>query len=349
MAGLMRILSIDGGGIRGLIPARVLVEVEKLLREHSGVHDARISDYFDLIAGTSTGGILCCLYLCPDRSGNGRPRFRAEDAVELYLDRGDEIFSIPTWHRIRSANGIRDEKYPSGGIEEALEDSLGDLELKDLLGPCLVTAYDIKRRKAHFFTQHRAAANEGRNFYVRDVARATSAAPTYFEVARVKSRLGVSYPLADGGVFANNPTLCAYAEARSRLGSKGAEGMAVLSLGTGSSLKPYLYQDAKDWGLLEWAKPILDIMMSGVSDTVDYQLAQIFDSVGKQSQYLRVQADLGREGEGVGALDNVEPENLSKLVAIGAELTADEKVRPRLEAFVQLLVKEGRRGEGNGG
>lgn len=334
---LTRILCIDGGGIRGLIPARVLVEVERRLQVASGDDDARISDHFDLIAGTSTGGILACAYRAPDANGK-RPRFRARDAVDLYLGRGDEIFDIPVAHRLRTAGGTLDEKYPAAALDGALDDSFGDLWLEDLLGPTLVTAYDLKRRRTHFFRQHLAAEQEARSFKVRDVCRATSAAPTYFEAANVKSRLGVAYPLVDGGVFANNPAMCAYADARRRLGVAGAKDMAILSLGTGESLRPYAWSEAKDWGLVGWVKPVLDIMMSGVAETVHYQLEQIFDSVEKPKNYLRIQADLAREDPDTTDMDNADPDNMARLVALGAELVADETISERLDEFVALLL-----------
>src|SRR5690606_38988087 len=124
----------------------------------------------------------------------------------------------------------------------------------------LIPAYDIENRMGKFFTSYNADANT-RNFLVKDVARATSAAPTYFETAHIRSMYGVSYALIDGGVFVNNPALCAYAEARTmKFESKGidyptAKDMLLLSLGTGEVKKPYAYKDAKDWGSISWIKP----------------------------------------------------------------------------------------------
>ena len=289
---LTRILSIDGGGIRGIIPGQILVSLEDKLRKMDNNPDARIADYFDLIAGTSTGGILTCIYLCPDKTDPKRPRFSAAEAVDLYLDRGDEIFDVSFWQKLKSAGGVLDEKYSADELEEALEDYMQNLKLNELLKPCLVTSYDIKRRKGHFFTQH-TANREAENFYVKDVASATSAAPTYFEVARVKSFANAYYPLIDGGVFVNNPTLCAYAEARklkfdATRNKPTAKEMAILSIGTGNIDNPYHYKNAKDWGMVEWLKPLIDIMMSGVAETVDYQLRQIYDAVGTPKQYMRI-------------------------------------------------------------
>ncbi len=210
---LIRILTIDGGGIRGIIPAQVLVALERKLRDTTGDANTRVADFFDLIGGTSTGGILTCLLLASDRESR-RPRYSTSDALELYLKHGGEIFSSSLYHRFRSAGGLTDEKYPSDALEKVLADYFRDDWMSDLLKPCMVPAYDIRRRRAMFFTQHDALKGPPRDFRVRDVLRAATAAPSYFEAANIESRSGVHYPCIDGGVFANNPTLCAYAEAR---------------------------------------------------------------------------------------------------------------------------------------
>jgi patatin-like phospholipase/acyl hydrolase len=335
MAKLFRILSIDGGGIRGIIPGQILTVLEKKLKKAAGDPGIRIGDCFDLIAGTSTGGILACVYLCPQSGDPTRPRFSAEEAVELYFERGDEIFHIPLWHKVRSGGGVLDEKYPAAGLEEALNDYLGDLRLSDLIKPCLTTAYDIKRRAAYSFTQHPARKKPSKNFLLREVARATSAAPTFFECAKAKSDTQVTYPMVDGGLFANNPSLCAYAEARTMNAKVTAKTMAILSLGTGAVETPYYYDEAKDWGAVQWIRPIIDIMMSGVAETVDYQLERVFDSVGAGKQYLRIQPQLPKENAD---MDNSELSNLRALKEIGQE--SAEKHEKELGGFVKLLVAE---------
>ncbi|MEE9382920.1 MAG: patatin-like phospholipase family protein [Nannocystaceae bacterium] len=331
MAKYTRVLSIDGGGIRGIIPGQVLRILEGKLEQRKP--GARLADYFDLIAGTSTGGILACIYLCPDENRSGRPRFTAAEAVQLYLENGDEIFEIPLLHRARSLGGLRDERYPAEAIEELLERYFGDLRLKELLRPCLITAYDIKNRRTVFFNQSKARKKAGDDFLVREVARATSAAPTFFECARVTSASRVRYPMVDGGVFANNPTLCAYAEARKFADRPTAKQMLILSLGTGEQQRPYYYSQAKNWGAAEWIGPVLDIMMSGVAQTVDYQLRQIYDAVESTGQYLRLQANLPERNAD---MDNADRENVQELAEIGTRLA--EKSDEQLDAFVELLL-----------
>lgn len=328
-----RILSIDGGGIRGILPGQIMVTLEKILKEKTKRPDARIAEYFDLIAGTSTGGILACILLAPEKDKK-RPKFSAQEAVDLYLERGDEVFDLSLWQRIKSGVGLLDEKYSADGLTEALEDYFGDLKLGELLKPCLITAYDIRRRNAHFFRQHDAANAPWKNFYVKDVARATSAAPTFFEPARVKSLTNVPYPLIDGGLFANNPALCAYAEARNLPGNPKAKDMVMLSLGTGDRKEPYPYNTAKDWGALGWVQPVIDIMMSGVSETVDYQLRQIYDAVGRKEQYLRIEPDLGTAST---AMDDASLDNLTALRDAGQKAAEDHY--NELSAFVEKLIE----------
>ena len=318
-----RILSIDGGGIRGILPGQILVMLEQILQQESRRADARIAEYFDLIAGTSTGGILACILLAPDDKKK-LPRFSAAEAVSLYIDRGDEVFDLSLWQRIRSLGGARDERYSADGLMDALNDYFHHLKLSELLKPCMITAYDIRNRRAHFFRQHDAAAAPWKDFYVKDVARATSAAPTYFEPARVKSLTNVPYPLIDGGLFANNPALCAYAEARNFPKKPTAANMLILSLGTGEVKKPYPYQTAKDWGLLGWAVPVIDIMMSGGSETVHYQLRQIYDTIKARKDYplpyLRIDPSLGAATE---EMDDASPENLIALRDAGQKAAED--------------------------
>lgn len=336
MAKLTRILSIDGGGIRGIIPAQILLSLEKKLQERTGNPDARLADFFDLLAGTSTGGILTCIYLCPDLAGNPtRPRFSAEEALDLYLSKGGKIFNVSIWQKITSAAGILDEKYSAGNLEKELDYYLGELKLSDLLKPTLITAYDIERRCAKFFTRHDAVEKKSEDYYLWEVARATSAAPTYFEPKGLKSLSGTFYALIDGGVFANNPALCAYAEARMKLpGHPKTEEMAMLSIGTGYVKKEYSFKNAKNWGLLEWAKPVIDIMMTGVAETVDYQLRRIFEAAGRPDQYLRID---GKIKNAKPDLDEATAANLGNLAKDGKRISRE--FDEQLEGFLKYLVE----------
>jgi uncharacterized protein len=332
----VRILSIDGGGIRGIIPGRVLVALEKKLQQISGNPSLRIADAFDMIAGTSTGGILTCMYLAPDLN-TGRPRFSAANAVDLYLQYGDDIFDVSVFRSIATLAGLREEKYSAVPLEQILRQYFGDLRLGQLLKPCLVTAYDITRRAAKFFNSADVPIHgPGRDFLVREVARATSAAPTYFEPANVIALDYKVYPLIDGGVFANNPTMCACVEAFGFNPKLKVTDLKVLSLGTGSADKAYHYSEAKKWGKIEWVAPVLDILMSGASETVDYQLKSLFTSAGCADQYLRLQVDLGSLPGVDSAMDSASEKNMRALETAGVNLAAEKDAE--LTAFARSLL-----------
>jgi len=339
------ILSIDGGGIRGIIPGIILMAIEEELKSITKNPQAALSDYFDLMAGTSTGGILTCCYLI--RGGKGRPKFSAKKAVDLYLEKGDEIFSRTWRQKIRSGNGLLDEKYTADELEDVLYEYFGDVRLSQLIRPCVITSYNITGRNAHFFRQHRAKGkgNEKNDFYIRDVARATSAAPTYFETAKVWSLEKKPYPLIDGGVFANNPTLCAYAEARGidfsilrkgKPSKPGAAKMFILSLDTASVEEKYTYSEAKNWGAASWIKPALDIMMSGNSETVSYQLEQIYDTLSEpdNKDYMRIKTELhGASSD----MDDASIDNMNKLANAGQLYVKNN--RDKINDIAQKLIK----------
>jgi len=266
----IRILSIDGGGIRGIIPALVLARLEAMAGEP-------VAKLFDLIAGTSTGGILALGLTCPEEPGSSRPKFKAADLVKLYKDNGRQIFSSSHWHHLTSLRGVLDERYSSAGVESVLEESFGVTNLSQSLVDVVVTAYEIEQREPFFFRTEYARKpprpDETFDYPMWEVARATSAAPTYFEPHLLRGkRPGERYALVDGGVFANNPGMCAWADAKRRFGNRP---VVVVSLGTGQLTRPYPYDRARDWGLAGWARPVLEIIFDGVSDVVDHQLSAL--------------------------------------------------------------------------
>src|SRR3954471_1799156 len=262
----MRVLSIDGGGIRGVIPATLLDYIEHKTGRP-------VCELFDLIAGTSTGGILALALTMP--GDPGKPRWRAADLLGLYESEGTRIFSRSVWHRITSIGSLADERYPTEGIEGVLARYFGDTRLDQALTDVIVTAYDLEARAPWIFKSTDAKLPEKkRNYLMREAARATSAAPTYFEPCHLQSLDDeVAYrTLVDGGVFANNPAMCGWAEASG--GGQPAQAR-LLSLGTGELCRRLPFEQVQDWGLIQWARPILNVVMDGVSDATNYQLREM--------------------------------------------------------------------------
>jgi patatin-like phospholipase/acyl hydrolase len=339
----IRILSLDGGGIRGIIPGTILNHIERALQAGSG-GDCRLADCFDLIAGTSTGGILACGYLLPDAFGS-RPRYTAEEVLDVYRKHGGEIFPDSRLNGLRSLIG---EKYQADALEENLLRFFGDATLAELLKPCLIPAYDIRNRKTKFFNSV-DGARRTRNFAVRDVARATSAAPTYFEASMIRSKFDVPHALIDGGVVANNPALCAYSEARTLdfgdlLGDRdapnrpSAKDMMIVSIGTGKETRAYRWAEAKDWGKAGWLQPVLDIMMSGASEIVDFQLRRMFDTLDPwlDRNYTRLEPELH---DASSQMDDASDRNIRELEVAGRRfIEANEQ---QLQTLVDDLIAAG--------
>ena len=319
------ILSIDGGGIRGVIPALVLAEIE----HRTG---RPIASLFDLVAGTSTGGILALGLVAA--AADGRPAYSAAQLVQMYEREGRHIFSRSIWHRIRALENAVDEKYPGHGIETVLAQYFGERRLSEALTNTLVTSYEIELRDPFLFKSHRARTDPSYDFPMRDVARATSAAPTYFEPARLDAPAPADYyALIDGGVYANNPAMCAYVEAKRSLGNPAD--VLLVSLGTGQLTRRLPYERVRGWGLLEWAQPLLNVVFDGVSDTVDYQLhALLPDGDDARARYYRLQCELEPHNDD---LDNAGETNVHELkVTAERMLHASER---QIEALCAQLAQ----------
>ncbi|MCL1948406.1 MAG: patatin-like phospholipase family protein [Turicibacter sp.] len=331
MPGKVRILSIDGGGIRGVIPATILIRIEELLQEYSGDKSARISDYFDLIAGTSTGGILTALCVCPDDINKTRSKYAAKDILDMYVDKGKKIFTRTLKTQTVDYFGLFSPIYQKGNFERILEGYLGDAMLSDAVKPCLIPAYDIESGKAVFFSQLMLTAKTIEDVPLTFVVRATSAAPTYFPVQNAEGDTA----FIDGGLFANNPALCAYVEATKFPCEPLARDIMVLSLGTGSKGNSYPYKKAKRWGRIGWVIPVIDIYGSAASQVVDHQLRRIYAQKELDANYLRIEPDLSKYDVSYD-MDDASAKNIQNLIKVGEG--AAEEFDSQLREFIQKIV-----------
>jgi patatin-like phospholipase/acyl hydrolase len=274
----------------------------------------QVFELFDLISGTSTGGILACALCAPDP-------LPAEQLVALYADEGPSIFDRSLFQRIRSADGLLDEKYDAAPLDRALKRFLSDKRLADTKPDLIIPAYDMHDPGPYFFKSRKARDEPGEDVPLSVVARATSAAPTYFEALELGERA-----LVDGGVVAGNPAMCAFAEV---LRFHPAAEVTLVSLGTGQRTHKRTWADVRDWGLLEWARPILDVVFDGVSDAVDYQLTQVL----QQGHYWRLQVELTHASD---HLDDASERNLAALREQAGELIAARSAD--LDAIVKALT-----------
>ncbi len=304
----VKILAVDGGGIRGLIPAMVLEELEKriALRKRS----QPLCRVFDLMSGTSTGSIIALGLSAPAlKSGkkgkaegseerpssylsesnpapageppaySREPLFTPRDLADIYIERGIEIFPRRIFNQLMTVKQAFTEKYNSGRFYTILREKLEDRTLQDALTNVLVTTYDIAGNTPLIMKKRPPAMGRrdpDPNFFIRDAVMGSSAAPTFFEPVQVTTVDGSStHTLVDGSVFAKNPAMCALVEAQKIYPR--ARHFTVLSLGTGETETPYTYQQMRSWGFLEWVLPskgvpLASIMNNGQSRCVNYQL-----------------------------------------------------------------------------
>ena len=341
----IRILAIDGGGIRGLVPARILAALEKRAGRRTG-------DLFDCIAGTSTGGIIAIGMSV--RAADGSPAHGADEVVALYRDRGDEIFLgtgdddttvelfglghaarlrragealAESGQRLTSVLGINprfegNARYSPRGLERILVEYLGSSMLHATVPDIVIPSYDLRHREVVVFTTRGARSDPRLDIPLAVVARATSAAPTYFPPIE-HAFDGRSRLLIDGGVAMNNPAALAMAEVYAAGAARDRE-IVVVSIGTGRPLPPnpatVTYDAVKGESWLSVARDIISITIDGSSDGI-HRILRDFASSGLGVRYERLQVELPADQMG---LDRAHPSNIAALLA-AADRLVDEQ------------------------
>jgi uncharacterized protein len=246
----IRVLSIDGGGMRGIIPGRFLQELEA----RSG---RRVCEHFDLVVGTSTGAILSLGVGVPGE--DGRPAYSAEDLVHLYEEAGPTIF-----HKSRGVlayfKGLLRPTYDPSGYEGLLDRYFGTTALSESLVEVAVPAILLESTAMEVFTRRRATGAPSRDYLMRDLVRAATAAPSYFPAAAITSLDGETRgTYVDAGVSTNNPALIGFAEAK--VVAPRAP-VVMVSLGTGKKTSAIDPVRAARWGEVEWLTAVFDLQGS---------------------------------------------------------------------------------------
>ena len=242
--GRCQVLSLDGGGLRGIFSAAAIAALEEDLGSPA-------LDHFDVVTGTSTGGLIALAL------ANGIP---ARSIVEFYVKEGPQIFRHP---RLRTLRHLLRSKYDGRALESAMRRQLGDRVLADSTVRLVIPAFDLTRRLIYIFkTPHHPRLRRDGNVPMWEVALSTAAAPTYLPAHTLERDRSV---LADGGVWANNPCLLGVAEAVSVLGAP-LTGVRVLSIGTTDAVK-CLPARVRHGGIVQWARgnSLIEALLSGQS------------------------------------------------------------------------------------
>ena len=253
-----RVLSIDGGGIRGLVTTILLQQLVAV----PGLE--RLLDEVDLVAGTSTGGLLALGIA----GGMDLSEIRS-----LYVEKGPDIFDDSWLDDLVDLGKLRGADYRIEPLQRELKRLFGETTLGQLKKRVLITAFDLdnedegrrtwKPKLFHNFP----GPNSDRAELAFKVGLYTSAAPTYFPAVD---------GYVDGGVYASNPSMCALAQTQDTRYSPtpALRDVRMLSLGTGTSLQ-YIKGKSLDWGYAQWVKPLITLMLDGTAGIADYQCSQI--------------------------------------------------------------------------
>ncbi|XP_071713200.1 patatin-like protein 2 [Rutidosis leptorrhynchoides] len=351
-ANFVTVLSIDGGGVRGIIPGTIVAFLESKLQEIDGPN-ARVADYFDVIAGTSTGGLMTTMLAAPN--DKNRPMYAAKDIPAFYHQHAPRIFPVLSRNKFMNSvthafGGVAGPKYDGKYIRSLVKMLLRNLTIKQTLTDVVIPAFDIKRLQPIIFSSAQAKVAPYKDALLADVCISTSAAPTffppyYFETKNVDGTK-YTFDLIDGGVAANNPTLVALTHINKEAlmgnykfsGPENIDGkrMLVLSLGTGMQKvnEVYTAQKASRWGLLNWifqngTAPIIQIYHDASSDIVDIHVSTLFQALRVEKNYLRIQEEnlTGDQAE----MDISTPENMKILEDIGKRLLEKKVSRLNIE------------------
>jgi hypothetical protein len=314
----LRILSIDGGGVRGIIPARILEELERYLKEEerkaNGSNDGsnetthHLWEYFDVIAGTSSGGLITALITIP---GDQNRPCNAKEAVAFFKDDADQIFPTTFTDNglagrvLEGIKSVLSPIYSADTLETLLQKKFGEARLSQALTSVIIPAFDTATEVPVFFSNLKADERTEPlyNVKVKDACRATTAAPIFFPAANFKEVLSdgstKDFSVIDGGIAINDPDF---------------SNILVLSLGTGQH--PMRFLAMSQWNSLHWllnrsGLPLLNSFLSA-SEEIEYYTSMLFDAHQSGDNYLRIQTDCLSTSEFLG-IDDARPENLGDL------------------------------------
>ncbi|WP_164902008.1 patatin-like phospholipase family protein [Rhizobium leguminosarum] len=316
-----RILAIDGGGIRGVIPTIWLAEIMKTLDNPSP------EQCFDLVVGTSTGSLVASAFSL---------NMKLDECISLYDRFGPIIFTqdaLGYYEKWKIFDKFFEPQYPAINLEDSLIKVFSDsTSLKECKVKLLIPAYDTFSRRMFLFKSYDDSTND---LKVWEACKASSSAPTYFP-AHIQEIDGIRRPLIDGGVFANNPAILGLAEAIKIMNKDSASEfeeerkIVLISLGTGSLQRRIEASDAEKWGPIQWVRPLIDVLFDGTAE-LSHMCAQ---HIVRTENYVRMQVSLSGVSDD---LDDATERNLSLLKTIAQDhLQSDDGLR-QIDQIIKLL------------
>lgn len=318
---IFKILSIDGGGIRGLYSAKLLEVFEARFK-------CRLVDYFDMICGTSTGGLIALGLAL------GIP---AAHISQFYLEKGREIFpsSKSPFRLLKQFFGTG--KYRNQDLKRALQNIFSEKKLGDAECLVCIPSHSITHARPYIFKFDHPEGGLGRdnNTLVVDVALATSAAPTFFPIVEIKDHPG---QFVDGGVCANNPALVGLLEALMHFvgHNKQFDCARMLSIETLSPSSGRILSSRKSKGVIHWRENLVNLFSEGQSKMTNFTMQQLCKSEFIPCDYVRIPSpDVSPQQAGLLSLDNASQKALDFLSATGIDQAHQYAVRNEVRSFFE--------------
>jgi len=320
------IISIDGGGVRGKIPATFLQRLEEKLNQ-------KVRSLAERIVGSSAGGIIALALSVPSEKNPDESEYTAQAVNKLFDIFASKVFATSCWHKISSFFGYREAKY--GSPRQIIQSLVGETKLAACVSKVSVTSFDLLTANTVLFSNNYddleilqkrrfSCIPADRDVAVDFAATATSAAPTFFP------SLG---RYVDGGIGANSPALLETLRAMST-DAKGRP-IFVLSLGTGKTVhEPISVPSNISWGALPWVGPLITYLLDGSQHLVDEQMGLLTDA-NPNIGYMHVQLQLENDDEA--QMDNSSPANLQRLEDLTNKLFDDLMATPDGQKLLSIF------------
>ncbi|WJX91619.1 hypothetical protein P8452_73365 [Trifolium repens] len=316
------ILSIDGGAIKGIVPSVVLSHLENSLKEVSKDEKAALADYFDVIAGTSTGGLIAAMLAAPSLSDPFRPAFTAEEILQFYLEFGPSIFNqteAKGWNPLLSKRPRFSGKF----LHDKAREILGETRLSDALTNLIIPTFDIKKLHPIIFSTFKLDDVPSLDVKLSDISIGTSAAPSVLPPYFFQDGDN-EFNLVDGGLAAGSPSLVAVSEVAQEWNEKNPNEplkVVLLSLGCGREVTkggPNATEAGSLTFVAGWLPLLAESLGSAAADINEYHLASVFpDLPSSHNYYLRVEEY--NLDPTIGQVNSTQ-ENMDKLVKVGEAL-----------------------------
>ncbi len=315
---MIRVLTIDGGGMRGIIPATILVYLELKIQQISKKSTAKIIDYIDFIAGTSTGSITGAAMIVPNEKG--KARYSMNNIVDFYIRLAPQMFTVPISYKWKTFLGFIGPLIPEENHERVFLHVFEHYKMKDLIKPAIFPAYDIDQRKVVIYTTNDAEHKYG-DFFVKDVMRGTTAVPFVCRPGYFRNGTDI-HTIIDGGMIASNPALITMLELFKQ--EIFPEEIIFISMGTGISkqLYHYKFENAKKWGRFKWFFPIIDITKSAQKEMTSYHLQKSFEIRKHPENYFRIDPPIEYSSRDI---FNTSKENIQNIIKDAEEYIEENK------------------------